>query len=850
MTGFVGVLLALPALAGTPVWLWEGFEREINWEADTGSAATGRTIETAEVTEGAQALRLDWTSPGPGGRAVLEWKESLDWSAYGALVLDVFNGAAHDGLKLTLVLETTDRELRHEISTEPLAPGWNRDIRIDLTAKKFASAAGNWEPRGYLVGRGRIEELSLVARPGESGTGWLVLDQLRLERRGLVTTSAFSVNAAVDGTGSWGNIDRVPTDLRLRPVDLATLESFEDDAPWTPDDDGVTVSRVTSPVSRGAGALQLDFPASPEGVTVELTGLAEKLAGARQLRFDVYNPGRPVTLWLQLTDADDNEYDADAVRLAHGWNTPLFDFAIPGAWEGGDLTDAVLADLASVSITIASLTPGRLIFDGVSAGAIRLRGAGRAGATLRLTWHGTDRADFVADLRTEDTAYGAGFDSIRATRPEAFVDAAAFRLDTGGFRSRALFRKEVTGFDAPVATLVHPDGLDRDYAAVETSGNVLGVQVQALSAGRLRYGRYQRRYPTALGPDAMAGLRARKRFSDALWLGASHVTHLSRYRPEIAGLPRQRRVWAVDAEGAVETGPVKTAWGVAGGLTDGAPEPRPPGVLVRGDDRYLAGGSVSPSLGRVDLSASWSLTGYDFDAAFAKKGGNAELVAASGSVNLDGLIPDGTLTFKPMADGSLGRNLSVGVSAWRSTSRDRELNPDTNMIEPRSSSMEAEASLSNDYTSRPNVNIAAKVAEEKDPWYVTPSTGGNAGLRLPLPFDIIVNGSGAIDRSTTEERATGLRTNATTRSLSAGVERFFTFNLTLHANANWSWTRERYEDFPETRAATTGWTAGARQSIGAATEITIDWGLPPLYGSEWSGRKGPRILSFRLTSAF
>lgn len=835
-----GLVCAVRALAAAPVYLWEGFEREVNWEADTGSAATGRTLETANVTEGRQALRLDWTSPGPAGRATLGWNESLDWSPFGALVLDVWNGADHPGLVLMLVLETTGRELRHEVRTTPLAPGWNRDVRIDFTSKQFASAAGNWEPRGYLVGRGEIEELRLVALPGEAGPGHLLLDNLRLERAGIITTSAFSLNATLDATGSWGNIDRVPTDLRLRPADLETLESFETSADWTPESDGVTVSRVTSPVSRGSGALQVDFPASPDGVELELTGLAQELAGVRQLRMDIYNPGRPVTFALTLIDADDDEYASDSVRLSHGWNTPLFDFTIPGGWEGGDLTDAVLANLQRVTARISSLTPGRLVFDGVSAGAIRLRGAARAGATLRLTWHGSESADFVADLRAEDTAYGASFDSIRATRPEAFVDAAALRVDTGGFRSKALFRREVTGFDAPVVSLVHPEGLDRNYAALETSGNALGVQVQALAAGRLRYGRYQRRDPTALGPDSLVALRTRRRFSEALWVGATHVTHLAKYRPGIPGVPHQRLAWAVDAEGTVKTGPVSTSWGLTGGLTDGAAEPRPPGVIVRGDDRYMAGASLSPSIGRVDLSASASLIGYDFDAAFAKKGGNSELLAASGSVNLDGLVKLGTV----------GKNLSLGISAYDARSRDRELNPDTGRIEPRSVNREAEVSVGNDYTSRPNVSLSAKVAEDTDPWYTTPSRGAGAGLRLALPLDAIVNGGANLEDATTQERATGLATRSRSTSLSAGFERFFSFNLTLHASASWSWTRERYEDFPESRAATTGWTAGARQSLGAATELTMDWGLPPLYGSEWSGRTSPNILSFSLKSSF
>ena len=69
---------ALFLIAGLPVlahagyeFAWEGFEREINWDAETGSAATGRILDDTKFSEGSHSLKLLFNSVAKAGRAIM-----------------------------------------------------------------------------------------------------------------------------------------------------------------------------------------------------------------------------------------------------------------------------------------------------------------------------------------------------------------------------------------------------------------------------------------------------------------------------------------------------------------------------------------------------------------------------------------------------------------------------------------------------------------------------------------------------------------------------------------------------------------------------------------------------------
>ena len=831
-------------------YLWEGFERELNWAADTEEAATDRILDDKLFTEGSRSLRLPFKSSGPGARAELERKEKLDWSPYGALLVDVYVPEGVTTARLFLVLETTDRELKHECVTGLLSPGWNRDVRIDLRAPSFSTAASGWQPRGYLVGRGEVKEVKIGVYPGTALDSFVCLDNMRLERAGLVDLGSFSLNASVDGTASWGDIDFVPPGLKLRSRDLTAIEGFETGGMWTPWADGMGAERVSSPRSQGGSALAVTFPAAPEGVDIGLDGLELRLAGARQLRMDIYNPGRSVSAALTLEDADSNTYTSKRVTLAHGWNTPVFDFTNPKSWEGGTVTDAVLRNLASVSMNVSSLVPGKLVFDGISSGAVSLRGAARGGIMGRASWHPNDDLEFRADIRGEDTYYGSRLSDVHGAGGEVFADAASLRADVAGTRSRLLYRTRVTAFDQPIVSLVSPDNLGRDIAAFETAGQALGLDIQGLAAGRLEYGRYNRLQPTRIGPESLLGLHLKHRFSESFSIGATHVSHLEDYHPALEGVPKTRRTWGTDVEGRFAAGPVATSWALEGAMTEGDKEPPSPGSIVSGDDRYYGGVSLSPEWDRLSLYGSYTLLGYDFDAAFSKKGGNAETLSGGATVSLEELPPSLALNAIPIYDRSLGRNLSLGISAWQIRSRDRMVNEDTGAEEPRYRGYEAEVGIENDYTSKPNFEVKVAAVNSLDPWYRTDSQDVSLSLRVPLIPGLTADLSGNASEAWTRDKTTLESGTSRTTSVSAGLDQYFSFNLFVYFKASRSRTTEIWEGVKEKPPANVGWTAGARQVIGASTEIRLDYGQPPLYASGWEVQRTPNIFTLAVQSYF
>ena len=150
-------MVACNAHAGA-VYIWEGFEREINWNANTSTAATGRVLDDEHFTEGVHGLKLDFEAMTASARAVWDHSENLDWSPYGVLLLDVYNPTDLPDVRLGIAVTTTDQWLEHEACTAPLKPGWNRDVRINLKAPVFSSAASDFKPVGYLVGRGEVRK--------------------------------------------------------------------------------------------------------------------------------------------------------------------------------------------------------------------------------------------------------------------------------------------------------------------------------------------------------------------------------------------------------------------------------------------------------------------------------------------------------------------------------------------------------------------------------------------------------------------------------------------------------------------------------------------------------------------
>lgn len=835
-----------PAEAGR-VYVWEGFEREINWAADPDGAATGVVVDSGSYTEGAHSLKLLFNASSPASRAEYEREEGMDWSPYGVILFDVYVPGDMPDFRVGFEAETTGQKLKHRILSPPLKAGWNRDVRIDLTAPGFSAAASDWKPAGYLVGRDEIRKVKILLIPGKAVSGAACLDNIRLERLGVLAAGDFTLNSTLDATVSGVDIDYLPTDMRIRRSDLRAVESFEDGATWTPPD-GVTVGPAADFTSHGTSALSVAFPALPDGFELKLDGMETRLAGSRQLRMAVYNSGHQLSVALRLEGADGNTYTSQKVSLAHGWNKPIFDFTNQQDWDGAAITDGVLRNLSAVVLEVYPRYPGRLVFDGLAVGSISLRGAARTGALLSLSYNPLDDLEVIVNTRVEDTFYGSSVRRIHEAGTEGFFDSASVRYDAGDFRSRFLYRLKPTAFDNPVIGLVSPKNLGNETAAFEMGGRVWDTEMQGLAASRLEYGRYDSRVPTAFGPENLAGLRLRRDLAEGVRLGGTFINHESRYGRGVSGYPASRRTYGIDLDSRFGGDEASLGLALLGAGTwgdryvDSANAPR--------NDRYCAGVGVSPEVGRASFNYSYTLVGYDFDAEFTNKGGNSTMHYAEFGVDLEDWSVFRGLSGIPLYDGSIGRNLRMGLSAYTYETRDRYIDPATGELFPRSGGWYAAFELDNDENARPNFSFYLETMEQYDEWTREPEMEESLALRLPAPQGTVAILSGKLGQARPEDRTSRESGEDFSRTGQLGLEKWFESNLSVNIFGNWVWTRSSWEGAWSASEMHFRLTAGARQTLGASTVIQLDYGLPALNGLDYGAQETINIFTLYVKSYF
>jgi hypothetical protein len=829
------------------LYLWEGFEREINWAAETDTAATGQVVDSEFFTEGGHSLRLLFNASSASARAEYEREETMDWSPYGAILFDVYVPAGLPDFRMGVEVETTDNKLKHQALTPPLAKGWNRDVRIDLTARVFSSAATDWRPVGNLVGRGDIRKVEFHLLPGTAVSGAACLDNVRLERFGLVAAGDFTLNTTLDATASGVRIDYLPTDMRIRRNDLKAVESFEGGASWT-SPAGVAIEPASDFTSHGGSALSVTFPALRDGFELSMNGMESRLAGSRQLRMAIYNSGRGVSIALRLEDADGNTYTSEKVSLGHGWNKPIFDFTNQRSWNGDTINDNVLRNLSGVVLEIYPQYSGRLVFDGLAVGDLSLKGAAKAGALLSLSYNPVQDLELILNTRVEDTFYGSSFSRARDAGPEAFLHSAAARWDLGDFRTRLLYRQKVTAFDNPVIGLVSPENLGNEIGALEMSGRAGDTELQGLVASRLEYGRYDSHVPTGFGPENLTGLRLRRDLAEGVRLGGTFVNHAARYGRGVLDLPAHRQTWGLDLDARMGEEAASLGWALEGAVTTG--DRYRDAVNIPRHDRYCVGTSIAPEAGRLKFSYGYTLIGYDFDADFTKKGGNTMMHSFELGADLDGWSVFRHLSALPIYDGSIGKNLRMDLSGYTYETRDRYADPGTGALRPRSAGWEVALEMENDDKARPNFNLSAAVKGQDDEWSGNPEAEETLSVRLPLPLELVAVLSGRLDQARPEDKTTGESGADWTRSGQIGLERWFKCNLSVNVNGNWMWTHSNWEGIRGEPEGHFKLTAGARQTFGANSVVQLDFGFPALYGSDYGIQDTINVFTLSVKTYF
>ena len=836
------------ALAAGHPYLWEGFEREINWGNSDGAATVDRQVVPGEATEGTRALKILFKTSAPSAWAGVVRKEDLDWSPYGTLLLDVYNPTGLDNVRVSIVIESGEEDVSHEYYLLVLGQGWNRDLRVNLLEPAFISAASNYQPRGYLVGRSAVGRVAIRVYPGEPATGFVLVDNIRLLRTGLIVLGDLAVNPVAEVTASGVHLGYVPSDLRLNRGDLVPVQSFDNSLPWTAADAAITVEPATDFTSYGDRALAVRFPAMPDGFDLDLNGMETKLAGSRLYRLDVYNPGTGVSVSLKLEDSDGGEYESRRTALKHGWNQLIWDFTNQNNWKGGVLTQAALGRLVRVALNIASARSGRIVLDGPAVGSVSISAAAKAAARFRVAYSPSPDFEVEATPRVENTYYGISIGNVRDAGPEGYLESAGVRADLGGFRTGLVYRQKVKAFDNPINQLVNPQSFGNEVSAVEFQGRYRNTEMQGLMASRLEYGRYNSRVPTGFGPDALAGLRLRRDLGHGIRLGGSFIEHSTRYGAETTGIPRHRRTVGSDLEGSMASGNASLSAALEGAMTAG--DRYETGLVVPRNDRFYYGASVSPSWGRLGLSFGYSLMGYDFDADFTKKGGNTELASASGTLQLEGLPGVRVLDRMPFTGGTLAKNLSLGLSGWWYATRDRYRDPATGELRPTGTGAEADLSLGNDYQSTPNFGLGLTLKTDESQWDSNPGIEESLSLRLPFPGDVVANLTGRLSAFRTEDKSSGSWGEQRAQAIGATLERDFASNLVLSASYSWTKYRDSWEGVWGDVSRHGRWTLSARQPIGASMVIQADYGVPALYGEDYGSQDTMDVITVNVKSSF
>lgn len=840
------LLVLLAALAPGSVeagryYLWEGFEREINWEAKEDSAATARVVDPEFVSEGSQSLKLTFNAVTESARAVYDREQDLDWSPYGALVFDVYNPTDLEGLRIGFVIATTEKEIGHEAVTGPLAPGWNRNIRIALTEPIFKTAAADYRPVGYLVGRGDVREVKFLVYPGAPARGAVHLDNVRLERAGLLTRGDLSVNTTLDVAASAGAIGYVSPEIRIRGRDLVALENFETGQVWASGAADAAIAPATDLHSDGSRGLSVSFPASPDGFEVAMTGMENRLAGTGQLWMRVHNAGRDVSVALKLVDADGNEYESERRKLGHGWNTLLFDFTNANAWTGGVVSEAVLRNLAEVVLSVESRYAGRLVIDGLSGGDLALKGTARTEALMSVSYNPHENVELIVDTEVEDVFYGARPSDTRDAGAEGYVDGAVLRADVGSVRTRALYRRKITAFDNPVKSFIGQNTLGTELAAFETSGRVGSAQVQAIVASQLEYDRYNSHQPTGLGPLDLMGARVRYGLGRGWRVGSTWVSQQYRYGRGASGMPGHRQIWAADLDSYTSIGEGSLWWGAEGAVSQSGEEEV--STYVKRKEPYYAGTSITPEWRRFSLSYKYEFDGYHF-------GGNRTFHWGGVEVNLDGLPVTGLLKRIPIYDGSFGNNLVCGASVSDWASRDRQADAISGKMRPRSAGRSAAFTIGNDYQARPNFFFEIEANEEEDPWYRTPGVLESLSVRFPLPVGFVASGYFTWRHGWERDKSSDEQGEDLSASQSLGVEWYSRWNLSLRGDWSWNQSRQSWEGEASPVDRYVKFSTRARQTVGASTVVELSYGYPALFGSDYGVRGTIDVWTLTLRTYF
>jgi hypothetical protein len=456
----------------------------------------------------------------------------------------------------------------------------------------------------------------------------------------------------------------------------------------------------------------------------------------------------------------------------------------------------------------------------------------------------------VATTRVDDNFYGPDFSNIHDAGPELYLDSVKARLDTGDFRTGLFYRQKVTGLDNPINQLVNPDNLGNEIAAIQAAGRVDGTEMQALVASRLQYEHYNSRIVTSLGPDSLATIRVRQDMGEGLRLGTTLIEHLNNYSYGISGLPLNRQTLGFDVDNHLDFKGFSVVWALEGAGTVGDLYPDvPDGALRPPNDRFYGGAKLAVEWGRLKLSSSYSLFGYDFDGDFTTYGSNHESLNIGGSFNLDGFWIFKDLKDMPLYDHTLGQNLNLNwnFSTWYS--RDRYADPLGNLY-PFNMGTDFEVQLENEDKAHPHFTLRGGCDFYDDQWSGSKSYYESLSLRLPIPLDITVSLNGRLEQDSNVDKTVNQSGMGALQRVDFNLQKYFKSKLSAYVNGQTVWSQKSWEGVEGAPDQHFKFTAGLSQAFGANMTVWLNYGYPALYGYDFGIQDTINVVTLAVQAYF
>lgn len=497
------------------------------WGAQTNASSNSfAVVSTYFKHKGEYAVDLRYRTFAEDQAAQFVKNKFVDWTNVEAVQFDFFNPQSYSVI-FTLAVQTGPQSEWQESTEISLKPGWNRNVRVNISQPIFKSVQTNWSSTDFLRDRDDIRTVIVNLHPHQKSPsdGHVIMTNLRTIERDLVGSATGSEQAGqLLGVTS-------ETQLTVRALKYTLFESFEGNIqPWQPSA-GAVLNRSTSYSTDGNHSLEVDYQCNfgagaavlnpiiayiPPGKTFDVSSYSH-------FEFDAFNPGQPLVVNLQFLtgppyngNSSGEDIESQSVTIFTGWNHNL-DIALLGnnfktaatAWRYWDtLRNANQVHQMTFKISGYAGLPGRGTFyldnlRWVGSGTQQVDGV--AGETLSFKFNPSDAIQLQVQSSVMGTQNGPAQFNLDKVRLDVRAGGNELALFTGD---------QVSGSGDPMQLLSGPS-LGNQIFGVEDRYSLDPVGVLQ-ATGFAQYGST----PNTLGSSAGYMFRFKSISIEDSWIGA------------------------------------------------------------------------------------------------------------------------------------------------------------------------------------------------------------------------------------------------------------------------------------------------------------------------------------------